>query len=280
MASGGGAAEDDGLAGLHASSSEGAEYHKRSVNLFADPKMRELKHYTKSHTHEQRLRANAELERRPRGSQVNPTNEAMVALTAALRTDGCDVVNQHVKRLAVTQEATLQAPAPMPTTPSMSAALSRPDSLREEILSDQDPQSPEDREALLRRMNRFQTRLQWRDHMDKSLTSLMADIELASNDRLKEYAHKARCDHLDKIYDWYLTHGMKEARKERAAPPYVRFSVDGPVMPGSMRVSRGGLSRPSTTSRRDSSKGSQGGSMQHSVSLPTLGPGKPPSTPG
>lgn len=39
--------------------------------------------------------------------------------------------------------------------------------------------------------------------------------------------------------DWYKAHGGKELRKEmrRAnAPAFVRYSADGPVMPGSLRV--------------------------------------------
>merc|ERR1740130_76120 len=46
----------------------------------------------------------------------------------------------------------------------------------------------------------------------------------------------ARCEHLDKIYSWYEIHGQKEARKEKRAPPYLRYDPQHPVMPGSMRV--------------------------------------------
>merc|ERR1719440_1593403 len=106
--------------------------------------------------------------------------------------------------------------------------------------------------------------------MDHSLKRLSIDMDLSQNERLKEYEVKAcgkmedameqekkqkaeqenaaenlakktrfaqaRCEHLDKIYSWYLTHGMKEARKERVAPPYLRYDPQHPVMPGSMRV--------------------------------------------
>jgi len=256
--------EDDGLAGLHAFSEEGGEYRSRSVNLFADPKMRELKHYARSHNHEQRLRANALLECRPRGSQPSqPTAaEALAAEAMALRTDGCEVVNQHVKR--VVKEAHL----PTRTRHHGSVGENSRDEDVESVVS-------ESREAVLRRMNRFHTRLQWRDHMDQSLNRLMADIELARDERLQEYAHKARCGHLDKIYDWYVTHGMKEARKERAAPPYVRYSIDGPVMPGSMRVApktrEGAASTTGTlTAARRSAYGSDATGIRQSVSLPSL----------
>lgn len=250
--------EDDGLAGLYASSEDLGEYRTRSINLFDDPKMRELKHYAKSHNHEQRLRANAELEgRRRRGHASQETDaEAAAALASALRTDGRESVDLHMKRLATVKE----------TVPPRGGHNHIPiELLRED--PDMDPLARENREALLRRMDRFHTRLQWRDHMDQSLNRLMEDIELARDDRLKEYAHKARCVHLDKIHDWYLTHGMKEARKERAAPPYVRFNVDGPVMPGSMRVLR-----TQETSHIPTPPSHQGGErpISKSASLPTL----------
>jgi len=105
--------------------------------------------------------------------------------------------------------------------------------------------------------------------MDTSLRRLMMDMELARDDRLKEYADKSRCDHLDKIYDWYLTHGMKEARKERAAPPYVRFSFSGPVMPGSLRVAR---ECPAEAKLAAGRSGQGGPGMGHSASLPSLSP--------
>merc|ERR1719163_1448572 len=116
----------------------------------------------------------------------------------------------------------------------------------------------ETRLALLRRMDRWETRLTWRESMDQSLKRLLVDMDLARDERLKEYAvqhaatmdpskrveerekiarfAKARCEHLDKIYSWYEIHGMKEARKERKAPPYLSYNPQHPVMPGSMRV--------------------------------------------
>jgi len=266
--------DDDGLPPPLAE--VGGEYKSRSINLFADPKMRELKHYAKSHTHEDRLRANASLSRR-KGSVLKKENqaEALAAEALALRMEGCEVVNKQMKRLASEKEASspsnsssqarLKTPsqADMLASTCMSSMSSCPVSLGEPVVVEDWVVT---KEEMMRRMSRFETRLQWRESMDHSMHRLMADIELARDDRLKEYAHKARCGHLDKIYDWYLTHGMKEARKERAAPPYVRFSVDGPVMPGSMRVApQTRVEGAHTPSGRRSFE--DGG---HSVSLPSL----------
>merc|ERR1712232_21298 len=97
----------------------------------------------------------------------------------------------------------------------------------------------EARQALLRRMDRFHTRLEWRKHMDHSLRRLLIDIELLRDHRLdKKNSHTMRCETLDRVFDWYQQHGKKEMRKEKEAPPFVRFSAEAPVMPGSLRVSR------------------------------------------
>jgi len=85
-------------------------------------------------------------------------------------------------------------------------------------------------------------------------------MELARDERQNEYGHKTRCEHLDKIYDWYEIHGRKEARKERKAPPYLRYDPQHPVMPGSMRVAPLMLSKPSQP----------GPGMAHSSSSPAL----------
>mmetsp|Transcript_59296 Transcript_59296/g.133551 ORF Transcript_59296/g.133551 Transcript_59296/m.133551 type:complete len:257 (-) Transcript_59296:106-876(-) len=251
--------EGDAVAGLYMPSTlpAGEEgFRERSANLHADPKMRELKHYTKSHQHEMRLRAAAELEERVLAQKQSPSSAGSSSASAgSLRTDGCEKVNRHMKRLA-SEKAIL---------PHIGNCADLPDEFRHDVEPKEAELPLDQRQALLRRMNRFHTRLAWRDQMDQNLRRLMQDMELARDDRLKEYADRARCEHLDKIYDWYLTHGMKEARKERAAPPYVRFSMSGPVMPGSLRVA------PKTREIASTQAAKGGRGMGHSSSLPTLG---------
>jgi len=86
-------------------------------------------------------------------------------------------------------------------------------------------------------VSNVQARLEWRDNMDMTLARLMQDTDFALDDRLKEgCSHSLRCQHLDKMYDWYNQHGMKEVRKEREAPPYLCFQDNTPTMPGSLRA--------------------------------------------
>lgn len=258
--------EDEALAGLYAPTHTGdgkEAMRERSANLFADPKMRELKHYTTSHRHEGRLRAAAELETRATQADSSAASAGVGEQdsSASLRSAGCDTLNRRVKRLA-SEKVQL---------PHIGSNGELPDDFcrhNDPRLDDSIPL--EQREAMLRRMDRFETRLRWRGAMDRSVKRLLIDMDLARDERMKEYGHKARCDHLDKIYDWYKIHGMKEVRKERAQPPYVRFNPSDPVMSGSLRVA------PKTREGVACGAGQLGKSahsdqgISHSASLPTL----------
>jgi len=222
---------------------ETSDIKARSANIHADPKMREIKHYMRSHQHEQRLRESAELEKRvpAAGSRRE------------LRAEGCEAMDERMKEIAK-GEAVI---------PYVTKSGELPEAFREKPNTQVElKDSMESRLAMLRRMDRFQTRLTWRDSMDHSLKRLLIDMELSRDERLKEYSvksaakmedaaaaqqqsdqavqvqrfAKARCEHLDKVFSWYVTHGQKEARKERMAPPYLRYDPQHPVMPGSMRV--------------------------------------------
>eukprot|EP00930_Biecheleria_cincta_P071764 TRINITY_DN59224_c0_g1_i1.p1 TRINITY_DN59224_c0_g1~~TRINITY_DN59224_c0_g1_i1.p1 ORF type:complete len:256 (-),score=54.22 TRINITY_DN59224_c0_g1_i1:7-774(-) len=221
---------------------------ERSANLFSDPKMKELQHYTRSHQHEARLREAAALEERVRTQQGLPRVPATTSpeATNGLRTDGCDAVNRLLLRMA-SEKVTL------PESPKRSSNFQLSTGATEEV-----PKVSSIRES------QFQPRLQWRHEMDRSLRRLMQDMEFARDDRLKEYSHQACCGHLDKIFDWYQHHGKKEAKKERIAPPYVFFSNDGDVMPGSMRVTRSKLMQ------KEKAKKDGSGGMSQSSSSPAL----------
>jgi len=219
----------------------GSDIKARSANIFADPKMRELRHYMRSHQHEKRLRESAELEKRPASSGLSRNS---------LRAEGCDMMDEKLKKLSK-EEAVV---------PYIAKTGELPESFREKPTSKAElKNSMEERLAMLRRMDGFRTRLAWREGMDHSLRRLLVDLDLSRDERLKEYQvkhksdkmedqkpieeeiqktrfAKARCEHLDKIFGWYEIHGQKEARKERKAPPYLRYNPQHPVMPGSMRV--------------------------------------------
>mmetsp|Transcript_85205 Transcript_85205/g.198100 ORF Transcript_85205/g.198100 Transcript_85205/m.198100 type:complete len:181 (+) Transcript_85205:155-697(+) len=94
----------------------------------------------------------------------------------------------------------------------------------------------EERYASFRRFDKAHPEMQWRETMDHSVRRLMQDMELARDDRLKASADKVRCKHLDKMHEWFEKHSMKETKKPKLAPPYVRYNLGGPVMPGSLRV--------------------------------------------
>lgn len=245
----------------------------RSANIHSDPKMRELTHYMRSHQHESRLRESEGLEKR--GSSAGGSR-------SQLRAEGCEEIDEKLKKLS-SSEAVIPYVAKTNELPQAFREKAGMPTSKEELKA-----SMEERLALLRRMDKFQTRLTWRDSMDHSLRRLLVDLDLSRDERLKEYEvkkksdkmedqaqaqteeeiqktrfAKARCEHLDKIYTWYEIHGRKEARKERKAPPYLRYNPQHPIMPGSMRVApplRELLNKPG--------KSSDG--MGHSSSSPAL----------
>lgn len=236
---------------------------ERSANLFSDPKMKELQHYTRSHQHEARLREAAALEERVRTAQGLPAAPVTTLAQGAdgLRTDGCDAVNRLMLRMASEKIA-------LPESPKRSS------SFRLSAGGTKDPEVPK---ANSIRESQFQPRLQWRHEMDRSLRRLMQDMEFARDDRLKEYSHQACCGHLDKIFDWYQHHGKKEAKKERIAPPYVFFHNDGDVMPGSMRVTRSKLLQKEKA-KKDGSGMSQSSSSPALVAAGQMNLGDRPSS--
>lgn len=74
----------------------------------------------------------------------------------------------------------------------------------------------------------IESRLLWRDQMDRNMRRLLLNAEMAPNEHL-------RGSHVNSTYDWYRQHGRKQARKEREAPPFLHFDVAGSPMAGSLR---------------------------------------------
>jgi len=80
--------------------------------------------------------------------------------------------------------------------------------------------------------------------MNRSLRRLFQDFEFANDKRLEQHAHKLRCKQVDLTHDWlkkYDRMGQAVEMESRPTPPFLRFSNDDPVMPGSRRVTQQGL---------------------------------------
>jgi len=167
------------------------EMKRRSAQLMADPKARELSNFVGSRAHESRLRESAGLSEEPSAVKVLPDAQA-----------GDDKRNDPVVSC--------------------------------------------------------KARLEWREEMDRAIRRLMQDADMMLDDRLQDKTkHHMRCQHLDKTYAWFESHGKKEASKERAAPPYIRYDLGDPVMAGSLRkvtMPKGWTpgSRPSTSGGKTS----------------------------
>mmetsp|Transcript_15957 Transcript_15957/g.30006 ORF Transcript_15957/g.30006 Transcript_15957/m.30006 type:complete len:271 (+) Transcript_15957:61-873(+) len=201
----------------------------RSAHLDSDPKMKELRYSTRTHEEEAKARQAKEMEEKVLHAQgLTPEPMARPMTEETLRTDGCDEVNRMLHTIAT---ETVDVPA-VGSDKKLPASY-QSDSGENSPSKTSKPASPE------MRMSQSEMRMQWRNKMDNSLRRLMLNVDLDGDDRLRDFAHQARCNHLDKIFDWYTTHGGKEVRKEAqraTAPAFVRYNLDGPVMPGSLRV--------------------------------------------
>lgn len=71
-------------------------------------------------------------------------------------------------------------------------------------------------------------RAQWQNSFDKTVKKLMVDFDLSNEPT-------ARLNHLRRMHDWFVTHGGKQQRKERAPPHHIRLGKNEPLPPGSAR---------------------------------------------
>lgn len=267
--------QDDALTGLMApaTTATGEEgYRERSANMINDPKMRELQKFTKTHAEDVQAVIDRDATMSPvrramasaaGGRAATPSaEEEGIPSRVSLRNEGCSKVNRHMRGL-------WKGKAELP---KMGSNSELPEAFHFHKLDDpkEAEKSLDERREALRRFDRGDTQMEWRGTIDHGLRRLMLDMELARDDRLKKSADKARCDHLDKCFDWYRLHGHKEPKKSKPAPPYVRFSVSGPVMPGSLRVAP--KTRESATSAlQAAARGSRAEpGLGHSSSLPSL----------
>lgn len=208
----------------------------RSAGIRFDPKMKEIQGLLGSHTEA----TSAVSLSSGAASSSGPSRKGRAE---SLRTGGCGLVDRRMKELEQSAprslvddrrglkelESSFTSP---PSTPSgVAGEVWKRIAAEEEIAI---------KEAARARMDRLDSgfpKCRYRDTTDKTLKRLLIDMDLARDpDRQKHYSHQTRCDHLDKMHTWYAHHTLKEDKKERKAPPYLRFSQEGPVSPGSMRV--------------------------------------------
>jgi len=209
----------------------------RSAGIASDPKMAQLNDMLSNHTSEV-------------GQARSKGSTPLGRSRCSLRTGGKDLVDRRMKDLERVQLA-------RPTSSELCGrpAPGSPSSLRKSESSPAQsfpaPPKFEDLEKAAQvaqqRQAKFDSsfhRSQFQHTTDKTLKRLLIDMDLASPNQQKHYSHQTRCDHLDKMHKWYNKHTYKdkqECQKEKrsggpASPPYLLFSQEGPVSPGSLRV--------------------------------------------
>eukprot|EP00927_Polykrikos_kofoidii_P079922 TRINITY_DN76768_c0_g1_i1.p1 TRINITY_DN76768_c0_g1~~TRINITY_DN76768_c0_g1_i1.p1 ORF type:complete len:212 (-),score=19.00 TRINITY_DN76768_c0_g1_i1:648-1283(-) len=173
---------------------------ERSAQLNLDPKMQEIGNAIKTSQEDSDV--------------SNPTLHR--ASPSALRVAGCETIERSVTRVW------RYSPEPL----LVYRGSTPPACLIPE-------QSPERRESLS--LQKDQAKLEWREQMNRSLKRLVLDVELATDDRLKATSHQQRCKRVDTMHEWYSSHRTKDMAQNKVAPPYLSFSKDSVVMPGSRR---------------------------------------------
>jgi len=103
-----------------------------------------------------------------------------------------------------------------------------PPTFREAAEIVREVEAAEDNQYFSTGTENIESRLLWRDQMDRDMRRLLLNTQLAPNENL-------RCRHINSTYDWYRQHGRKQARKEREAPPFLYFDASGSPMAGSLR---------------------------------------------
>lgn len=182
-----------------------ADYRERSANLWADPKLRELKKDSK------RLRQM----HAPPGDNVSYESLSSpltsMEMRSDLRLEGNDNLNDRLKVLTGSSPSLLQQ-AP-------DESLSR------------------NADVFKRSMRKHQHKMEWKMTMEGPLKRLMLDVELMQDPAMGQRAHQVRCNQVDKVYTWYSSHGnRKEARRSLPGLPCLRYNPQDPVMPGSLRA--------------------------------------------
>mmetsp|Transcript_31598 Transcript_31598/g.71835 ORF Transcript_31598/g.71835 Transcript_31598/m.71835 type:complete len:278 (+) Transcript_31598:73-906(+) len=212
---------------------------ERSAGMWADPKFKDLHVTLRSH---------------------GPDPPPLAERHCPIRTGGRDLVDARVKdtlremagqrHLAVEHGApglSRMRSAPLFTLsaslgPSSSFMTQPPgagDSLASTQLPDTRGRTPSASSSPRNPMERFdsiKTRHRLRVKTDQTLKRLFVDMDLARDKRQQPYGDKSRCEHLDKVFDWYQIHNLEEKRERRESPAYLVYKADAPVSPGSLRV--------------------------------------------
>lgn len=232
-----------------------AAFRERSVKLFNDPKMDEMKHFLESHTHEDRMRKSVvgtptgKGTLQPRVDGVRMVDAILRRIASEAPDKACsaksnpassDVVEQPFGSFLTEVDCSLPSSRLQTPRDTKGSSTTRfPPITPRSLTSAGAPPGQEPKTAASALELRMQGRLQWRHEMDRQMRRLLTDMEITRHDPLlEEHSHRLVCEHFDRLYDWYIMFGSKEVQKEREGSAFLRFDAGGPVMPGSLRTPR------------------------------------------
>lgn len=195
---------------------ESSAYRVKSVELTSDNRLREMEHFLQSHTYMERVK---ERSAQKRGSTFLTADAddgyESVPHVVDPRGSGLDKLNLELKKLSEKSMASPRmAGASIVGAPGQSSAESPRKGIADEAL---------------------ESRVQWREGLDKNLRLMLDDLNLSRNDTLDNGGHKMVCGQFEKTYGWFSTTGGKSAKKEKEVDPFLKFDPGKDPMPGSTR---------------------------------------------
>jgi hypothetical protein len=97
---------------------------------------------------------------------------------------------------------------------------------------------PEETRRLFEKKNEETDLDPMRASIGRKAPSLLANVELAHGDMLKNRSPLLRCTTLDRVHGWYEKHLPKEwsSMQQGTAPAYLKFDKDDATMSGSLRA--------------------------------------------
>lgn len=195
---------------------ESSAFRVKSVELTSDKRLKEMEHFLQSHSYLDRVKERAS---QAQGSTFITADAADGYESQPHVVDprgvGLDRMNMELKRLA---EKSMTSPRMVGHSIVAAAGQSSVESPRKAVVD-----------------KALESRVQWREGLDKNLRLMLDDLNLSRNATLDNGGYKMVCGQFEKTYDWFSSSGGKSAKKEREVAPFLKFDPGKEPMPGSTR---------------------------------------------
>lgn len=211
---------------------ERASYRVKSTQLAGDRRLREMEHFLESHSYLGRIQDRASMAANISPSDAAEGYETEQHITSP-RGIGLAKLNDELRSIAKLgmsspRAAGLGIVAGSKIGGVSAGASSSGPGGQASSSSSESPRKVGADGAL-------ESRLRWREGLDKNLRHMLDDWHLSRNDSLESGGHKMVCEQFEKTYNWYTSSGKKSVKKERTTDAYLKFDPGKEPMAGSTR---------------------------------------------